>query len=363
MGILFWYIVRQYLGILTLCLTGLSTIYLVIDFFEKLRKFLGHDAELSTMALYFLYKLPAISFQLVPFAVLMACLLTIGLLNKNHEITAMRSCGVGILHVTMPFLAVAGLVTVILLGSTAVVIPLANAKAEYIRTVEIQHKPQPLSFRSENLWLRIHDNEIMHIQRVDPEGTQLHEVTLYRLDDRFHVHELLTAAKAGFTEGQWSLHDVGQRTIRPDGMMEMTRRTIVPLELSLTPDDLKTWNALEPEHMTLARLGRHIEHLEQKNLNATTFLADYWKRVAYAFVPLMMTMLGISIGLIETGSRTTSLAKGIGQALSISFLFWAMNSIGLTLGRSGALLPVVAAWIACVTFFLVSLNLFLRVRY
>ena len=110
------------------------------------------------MLMYFLYKIPDISFQLAPFAVLMASLLAIGLLNKNREITAMRSCGVSLFHVIIPFLAVGGLVTVILLGLTAVVIPLANAKAEYIRTVEIRKKPQPLSFTSKNLWLYIQDN-------------------------------------------------------------------------------------------------------------------------------------------------------------------------------------------------------------
>ena len=96
MGILFWYIVRHYLSILLLCLTGLVTIYLVIDFFEKLRRFLKHDAELTSMLMYFVLKIPDIAFQLVPFAVLMASLLAIGLLNKNHEITAMRSCGVSL---------------------------------------------------------------------------------------------------------------------------------------------------------------------------------------------------------------------------------------------------------------------------
>ena len=85
--------------------------------------------------------------------------------------------------------------------------------------------------------------------------------------------------------------------------------------------------------------------------------------MAFAFVPVIMTILGVSIGLLETGTRTASIGKGIGQALIISFLFWATNSVGITLGKSGALLPVVAAWIACVMFFVVSLNLFLKVRY
>lgn len=363
MGILFWYIVRHYLGILTLCLTGLTTIYLVIDFFEKLRKFLRHDAELTSMLMYFVYKIPDISFQLVPFAILMASLLAIGLLNRNHEITAMRSCGFSIVHVTMPFLAVAGLFTALLLVMTAVVIPLSNAKAEYIRTVEIQKKPQALSFTSENLWLYLYDHALMHVQRVDPEGTRLHEVTLYRLDDRFTLKTWLTAADAAFADGGWALHDVAERAINPDGSIEMTQQKNLPLELSLTPDDLMTWNAFEPEHMTLNQLSTHIERLEQEKHNATKFLADYWKRIALAFVPFIMTILGVSIGLLETGTRSASVAKGIGQALSISFLFWATNSIGLTLGKNGALQPVVAAWIACVMFLIVSLNLFLKVRY
>ena len=363
MGILFWYIVRHYLGILTLCLTGLVTIYLVIDFFEKLRRFLRHDAELASMLMYFLCKIPDIAFQLMPFAVLMASLLAIGLLNKNQEITAMRSCGVGIFHVTMPFLAVAGLVTAILLGLTAVVIPLANAKAEYIRTVDIQKKPQPLSFTSENLWLHIRDHSLMHVERVDPNGTQLHKITIYRLNDQFSMDAFLTANNAVYTDGQWALYDVVQRVVKPNGGIETIQWTNLPLALFLTPEDLKTWNALEPEHMTLNQLSTHIEHLQREKQRATKFLADYWRRVAFAFVPLIMTILGVSIGLLETGTRTTSVAKGIGQALSISFLFWATNSVGLTLGKSGALLPVIAAWIACAMFLIVSLNIFLKVRY
>lgn len=363
MGILFWYFVRQYLKILTLCFTGLTTIYLIIDFFEKLRKFLRHDAELTSMLMYFFCKVPGISFTLMPFAVLMTSLLTIGVLNKNQEITAMRSCGISLLHVTMPFLVVTGILIVILLELTAVVVPLANAKAEYIRTVEIQKKPQPMSFTTKDLWLHIHDNSIMHVQRVDPEGSQLHRVTLYRLNNQFSLNEWLSAASAHFTNGQWFLHNADQRLIESDGKVAITQCPVLPLELSLTPDDLKIWNFLEPEYMTLDQLGTHIERLRQEGHNATKFLVDYWRRVAFAFVPLIMTILGVSIGLLGMGTRTIGVAKGIGQALGISFLFWATNSVGLALGRGGVLPPVIAAWIACAMFFIVSLNLFLKVRY
>ena len=363
MGILFWYIARHYLKILTLCLAGLTTIYLVVDFFEKLRKFLRHDAELSSVFAYCFFKIPEMVFTVTPFAVLMASLLAIGLLNKNHEINAMRSCGASLLHVTMPFVAVGSFATVVLFGFAAVVVPLANARAEYIQTVEIRQKPQSLFFRTENLWLRFQTDSLIHVQRVDPEGARLHRVTLYRMNDRFHLYEVTSATSANFAAGQWTLQQVTQRTIGLDARMQITQVPTRPLLLSLTPDDLKTWISLEPEQMTLARLGRHIEHLQDEGHRIARPLTDYWGRIALAFVPLVMTILGMAIGLLGSDSHAPGIAKNIGKALGIGFVFWAAHFLSIELGRSGVLLPVVAAWITCVMFLFVGLNLFLKVRY
>ncbi len=363
MGILFWYITRQYGKILTLCLAGLTTLYMVVDVFEKLRKFLRHDTELSSILEHFFFTVPGVILTVAPFAVLMASLLAVGLLNQHHELTAMRSCGAGLLHVTMPFLAVGGFVTVILVGFTAVIVPLANARAEHIKTVEILHKPRSLSFRTENLWLRFQADSILHIRRVDPEGAALHSVTLYRMNDRFDLSESTSSAVARFAEGQWVLQQATRRVIGPHGRVRVTRHPTLPLHLSLTPDDLKTWISLEPEHMTLARLGTHIDHLRLEGHKTARLLTDYWGRVALACATLIMTVLGMSIGLLDIDSRTPGITKNIGAALGIGFVFWAAHLLSIGLGRSGALPPIAAAWITCVMFALVSLNLFLKVRY
>jgi len=363
MGILFWYILRHYLTILVLCITGLTSIYLVIDFFEKLRKFLRHDAELTSMLMYFFFKIPDISFKLAPFAALMASLLAIGLLNKSHEITAMRSCGFSLLQITAPFFFVAALTTCVLFSFTAIVIPLGNAKAEQIKTVEIQKKPQPLAFTAENLWLRIRNDTIMNIKEVSADGTQLQSIRLYRLNSDFQLHQMLSAKTVDYETTGWTLKQVETRTMTPNGPVKVAQYTEVPLELSLTPEDLKTWISLEPEHMTLGQLWDHIKHLENEGHNISRFLTDYWGRIAFSFLTLIMTILGVSLGLRGLDSRTSSVAKSIGQALGISFLFWTTHSVGISLGRSGALIPIIAGWIACILFLSVSLNFFLKVRY
>ena len=104
MPILFRYLLREYAKIFTMCFTGLMTIYLVIDFFEKVRRFLRYDANWLDVLTYFALKTPAISFQIAPLAILMATLLTFGLLSRGHEITAMRSCGISLPWITSPFI-------------------------------------------------------------------------------------------------------------------------------------------------------------------------------------------------------------------------------------------------------------------
>src|ERR1044071_10509805 len=88
MSILFRYIFREFGKIFLMCFSGLMTIYLVIDFFEKVRRFLRYDADWLDVLTYFLLKVPAISFQIAPLAVLMATLLTFGLLSRSEEHTS-----------------------------------------------------------------------------------------------------------------------------------------------------------------------------------------------------------------------------------------------------------------------------------
>lgn len=363
MGILFWYILRQYLKLFSLCLTGLTSLYLVIDFFEKLRKFLRYDAELASMLMYFFFKIPDISFKLAPFSALIATLVTIGLLNKNGEITAMRSSGFSLIQITTPFLTVGALVSILLFSFTAVIIPLANTKAEYIKTVEIQKKPQPLSFTAKNLWLRIRNNTIMNIREIMPDGSFLKSIKLYQLNSKFRISQIVTADVAFYSEKEWTLDTATRQTFLPNGQVTTTTYPHLALEFSLTPEDFKAWISQEPERLTLKQLWIHINHLQNEGHNSARFKTDYWGRVALSFLTIIMTILGVSISLLSIGTRSSNVAKGIGLGLAISFLFWATHSGAIALGRGGALSPILAGWIACAMFLVVSLNLFLKVRY
>jgi lipopolysaccharide export system permease protein len=357
-----WYVFGKFSRAFMMCLVTVLTIYLVVDFFEKLRKFLKYDADLSVIFSFFLYRIPELAFLLAPLAALMASILTVGGLNRTREITAMRSCGLSFYQIAIPFFAFGALVSVVGLSLTAVLIPLANIKAEYVQSVLIQNKPEPLLFTPDRLWLRVGRNHLLRIDSVTEDGFRLNGIHQYTLDDRFSLKKILGAEWAAFVDHEWVMEHVVERTFQGEERILVNEVPLRVLPLSLTPDDFQNWLAQSPQHMSLYQLHEYVQRVAKDGQSPHRFLTDYWARIAYSLVPLVMTLLGISVSFRGSGVRGVGVAKGLGQTLAIGFFFWAAHSVGIVLGRNGAVLPIIGSWIATVMFLVIGIILFLKLK-
>ena len=362
MNKIFWYVFGRFGRNFFLCITTVLTIYLVVDFFEKLRKFSKYDADLSLILSFFAYRIPDITFLLAPLGILMASILTIGGLNRTREITAMRSFGLSFFQIATPFFVFGVFVSLLSFILTAIFIPLANIKAEFVENVLIKHQPEALRSSPDRLWLRVAEGQLLQIDSVGPDGRLITGIHHYRLSDPFGLSEIVTATGGTYREEEWVLENIIERQIGDDGRVLMSEELRRTMALSLTPRDLKNLVSQNPKHMTLYRLKDSIQRLTLDGHNTQRYATDYWSRIAYATVPFVMTLLGVSISLRGTGGRFIGTAKGVGQTLAIGFLFWAVHSVGVVLGQNGAVMPVVGSGIATVMFFMVGANLFLKLK-
>ncbi len=361
--ILFRYLLREYVKIFFMCFAGLMTIYLVIDFFEKVRRFLRYDAEMLDVLTYFLLKTPAISFQIAPLAVLMATLLTLGVLSRSHEITAMRSCGVSLPWIAFPFVSFAAVLALVLLSFSSTVIPLTAAKAEEIRAVRIEKKPAPTAVTPVHPWTRIGNHTLMNIAALDANGERLARIRLFHFTPQFQLDRLTEAQEARYHDGGWTLYHGNQRRFLPDGSVALAEFEQQPVDLSLLPEDFTTWLVGESETMTLREIRTYVGRLSHEGFNFSRFLTDYYGRIAFPFVTIIMVMVGLALSLRRSGVRGGSMAMGIGQALVVGFCYWATHSISIALGRGGVLAPLFAGWMANFLFASFGLYLLLKVRY
>lgn len=362
MRILFWYTARQFLRMFFLCIAGLVVLYLVVDFFENIRDFLKHDASLFRFLSYFLFRIPDIAFQLTPLAVLMSTLLSLGLMSKSHEITAMRSCGLSLVQIGAPFLVFGMVFALLGLLSTAVIVPKATNRAEYIQDVYIEKKAPPPTYKAERLWLRAGSRTLMNIRLMAPDGSRLTNVHLYQLSPDFRLQEIITAKEAQYANGNWTLTHAIRRIIRPDSRVLTKAFAHMSVDLPHDPGYFKSWLARESEKMTFHEILSYVNRLEAGGYSAAEFRTDFWGRVAFPFSSVVLGIAGLALGLRQTGGRGTGVSKGIGLAILIGFCYWTTHSVGIALGRSGALAPWLAGWVAAILFGAIAWYLVLTVR-
>ena len=71
-----------------LCLGGGVVLYLVIDLFDRINIFIRYGADIKWVILFLLYKVPLMVYQIVPATMMLAILLTLGLMTRNNEVLA-----------------------------------------------------------------------------------------------------------------------------------------------------------------------------------------------------------------------------------------------------------------------------------
>jgi lipopolysaccharide export system permease protein len=356
------YLLREHLRMLALCVTGLASVYFIVDFVEKIRRFVNYQPEFRHVFSYFVLKLPSILFQITPLAVLMSTLLSLVILSRHNEITAMRSSGISLYWVAIPFLGVAQVVSLLMLWSSDSVIPAANQKAEILREVKIEGRSKQAFFQDNEIWVRLGDQTLMKGDLADDASPRLFGVSLYRLGPDFSIRELLHAKELVYQDGAWVLNQGTHLSFTADRAGASQAFETLPINLNQKVDDFRLAVRVNSDTLSLRELASYVERLRQDGYNPARYATDLFGRTAFPFVCLIMALIGISLSLMETGVRGAGLVKGVGYSLLIGFLYWATHSVALALGRSDVVPPLLAGWTANISFLALGGYLFLHVR-
>jgi len=346
MKILNRYLIKTYLTATTTCLLAFVSIYFVVDFLERFRKFSRAGASGSSIFLYFICKTPEIISQTTPMAVLMGTILAIGTLTKNSEITAMRSSGVSLFQIGKPILATAAVISLALLFMQEFVIPAANEKMRYIDQVVVQKKGDAAFFRQDNIWHR-DDNLILQAKIFNPETSTLKGVTIWEIDKEVKPVSRIDAASGRPVQGGWLLSDVTRRNFIGSGEVDSSTTDSFLCKLDLATEDLKM-AALSAEQMGFTALSRYCKTISDNGYDATRYLTLLHSKISLPFAALVMAFLGIPFSLRD--GRSGGMGVGIGFSIGIGFSYFIINALLLSLGQAGALEPMLAAWTANILF-------------
>ena len=357
--ILYSYIIREIIKYTGMVLAVVVGIYLLIDFFERIDNFIEAGLPISRTLIYLCYKIPFIIAQIMPIAVLLAILITIGLMNKHNEITALRSSGISVFLILKPVIGVGIFFTIFLFVFSELIVPISSSRANHIWLQEVRKKAAVIS-KDKNIWIK--DNHlIINIKYYNKKEQTINGLILNYFDKDFRVSRRIDAKKGVFKKNIWVLHNLMDQVLDKDtGQYKIQFHQQLSLTLNFSPESLQTV-VKKSEEMNFNELYEYVKKVESEGYDATFYKVDLHAKAAFPFICIILSIVGISIGsrrIIKEG-----LPVGIAYGIGITFLYWVFYSFCISLGYGGMLPPVVAAWAANLVFSCFAIFLLLNAEY
>lgn len=360
MTILTRYVLKEFLKVFLLSSIALVSIYLLIDFFEKVRVFLKYKPELFDIVEYFIYQVPKIVYDTTPVAILLSTLITFGTFSKNNEITALKSAGISPYKTAYPVLGVSALIGMILLYANTDMIPSGIKHAEVVRSVLIEKKGEFSYFRQNKIWFRTENHILFNVQLIDPDRHKILGIGIYKLSDTFSLKEEIDARELVYEKSNWYLVSGVRRVFLGGGEIRTETFEKERIDLNKSPEDFRQIG-IQEDQLKYVELKNYVKKLSSEGYITTRYWVDLYGRIAFPMVNIIMAVIAIPFGL-RNDKRSGGISKGIGISLAIGFSYWIVYAISTSLGHNGTISPLLSAWVSNLLFLVIGAYLFLTIR-
>src|SRR5574337_1904780 len=136
MRILDRYLAREFFRTFVFSLAVFLALSAIVDLFDRLSRFL--DVSGMVVIQYYFHRLPGFGFQVMPVAVLLAALFSLGRMARHNELLAMQMGHLSFFRIVAPLLVLGLMVSfaALILGES--LIPRMNERALNVYRVKVQ---------------------------------------------------------------------------------------------------------------------------------------------------------------------------------------------------------------------------------
>jgi LPS export ABC transporter permease LptG len=358
------YVVREFLNMFLLVLAGFVLLMLVFTFFDLVGDIIRNHVPLTTVGAYLVNLTPDMLYQIAPLAVLIATLVTFGVLNRNSEIIAMKATGISLYRLVVPIVSIAAVLSVCLFLFDQYYLPQANRRQEALRNI-IKGRPAQTVLHPEHNWIfgQPHAGEpgrIFYYEFFDPDRKEFANLSVFEFDpSTFSLTRRIFAARVfrDHEKDSWRFEDGWVRDMT--GPEPTSYREFRQTEFSEIHEDpgYFTKENLQSQEMNFGQLDGYIRDLRQSGFDTMRLRVALWHKVAYPLIAVVMAVLAIPFAL-SMGRRgsLTAIAVAIGVALA----YFVVNGTFEAMGNVNYLPAALAAWSSDILFALVGGYLLLR---
>jgi len=325
---------------------------------------------LLLIQLFFMAIPPIIAFT-SPMAMLLATLLGFGRLSSDSEITAIFAAGASLQRVLAPVAAFAILVSLAGAYINDTVVPLSERGRQAI--IDDQKRAKGIIPGSQIFNFRQTDEKGRVVMTIHSEGAltrlgggrfRVEDVTAVYYQNGTPTQTIFAPAAEGADGSKFWQTPQGFRSygVNSNGgtyFSSAEAGSTRPIELT-TPQALTT--AARPNvELTTPQLQDKARILRESNSlsDAREVEVEIARRYTVPFGSVVLALIGAPLGIAP---RRSGGEAGFGYSVLITFIYWVTLQAASSLGRSGALPPLIAATLPNILGLIIAAYLIVRAR-
>jgi lipopolysaccharide export system permease protein len=361
------YVLKSFLFWFALLLIGFVMMTHVYTFFDLLSDIVKNNIAMTRVFTYLFFLTPQLIFDSAPMSVLVAVLITFGILTKHNEITAMKASGVSLYRLAVPVLGAALMMSGALFAFAHYYVPDANRKQDAIRK-EIKGKPVQTYLHPDRHWVfdpgMKNDPRVFYFKYIDGAQKLMLGPQVFELDAAsFRIHKHISAEKARWEptlrtwvfENCWSREDPGGPR---EKFNKFPGEAATFMELDERPDYFLQ-EVLQDQQMNYQQLAAYIRELQRSGIDTITLQVSFYRKFALPLFALVMALISVPFAFLAGNKGAMA---GVGVSFTIAIAYWTLGKLFEQLGDVNLLPAMLAAWSPDVIFAMAGLYFFTRMR-
>lgn len=337
MSLLFRYLIKNNTKILLLTLAIGISVYILTDLFERLDNFIEAHTSTKIILTYFIYKTPFAIAQILPFIFLISTVIQLCIMAKKKELIALQAGGISFTRIAS-IIIISSLFWGTIQFIFSEYIGTAGARKSLQIWQEYVHNQHKSKTILKDIWFT-DKNWIVSINTLKPDNTG-GGFSAYLLDKNgLTIEKIIWALSFSIHNNKWILKKVA---VSEPALYSQEMLQELTLTFNQSPETLRfIQNNNAPQQLSFWELGETIHKLERSGSNVELLKTSWHTKLSYSFSLVVMALLATTIVAWKN-----NIYIAIAFSLLYTFIYNALNTIGISLGNKGIISPIIGAWIA-----------------
>src|SRR6185369_14912468 len=210
------YVLRDFGLYLLMVFSTFLLLFLIFTLFELIGDILRNQISPIIVAEYLLNVAPYFLYGIAPLGTLFAVVITLGLMQRANEITAIKATGISIYRIVVPILIAATMVSAGLFVFDQFYLPHTNKRQDALRNL-IKGKPPQTYLNPDRKWIFGEHSTIYYYQFFDPDRDQFGNLAVFQFDPAtFQITKRVYATRSRWADQmqRWVFEEGWERDLR-----------------------------------------------------------------------------------------------------------------------------------------------------